>query len=285
MKPHSIVARRCPNQLGLTAGAHDIDGDANPACILYELLTDDRWGMRMAPALINTASFVAVGDALAAEGFGLSLQQTDQTDPEKIINEVLRHIDGVIYPDPTTGLVSMALIRDDYDPESLVELDDDAIIDMEEFGRARSDELTNKLMLRYVDRDQEYDEKVATAIDLAGVASLGRVVTQDVSFLGISNAALAQRVAARELKGLAYPFASVRLKVNRKAWRLRPGSPFKFSFAPLGVEGMVCRVVRMSLGPITDGVIRIEAVEDAFGADWTAYSPPAPSQWVYPLQP
>ena len=41
----------------------------------------------------------------------------------------------------------------------------------------------------------------------------------------------------------------------------------------------------MSLGPITDGVIRIEAVEDAFGVDWTAYSPPAPSQWVYPLQP
>jgi len=47
MRPHAMVARRCPNQLGLTGGGHDIDGDANPACLIYELLTDDRWGIRL----------------------------------------------------------------------------------------------------------------------------------------------------------------------------------------------------------------------------------------------
>ena len=47
---------------------------------------------------------------------------------------------------------------------------------------------------------------------------------------------------------------------------------------------MLHRVMRISLGPITDGAIRIEAIEDAFGVDWTAYSPPAPSGWVWPLE-
>jgi hypothetical protein len=283
LKNHAIVARRCPNQLGLTGGAHDIGGDANAACMIYELLTDTRWGMHIPPALIDAASFRGAGEALAADGFGLSMQQNDQTDPEKIISEILRHIDGVIYADPSTGLVTLSLIRDDYDIDELIEIDDDAIIALEEFARASADGFANKIMLHYTDRDQQYQDKVALAVDLAGVQTLGGVVPQDMSFLGISNAALAQRVAARELKGVAYPFASIRLKVNRKAWSLRPGSPFKFSYAPLGIEGMVCRVVRMSLGPITDGVIRIEAVEDAFGVDWTAYSPPAPSQWVYPM--
>ncbi len=283
MKPHALVARRCPNQLGLTDGRHDIDGDANPACLVYELLTDDRWGIRLPPELIDVVAFRAVGDALAAEGFGLSFQQTDQTDAEEIIQEVCRHVDGLVDKDPATGLITMALIRGDYDPQALTEIDDDSILELEEFARPGPDTLANKVLVKYVDRDQHYEQKIAMALDLAGVQARGAVIPQDVSFLGISNAELAQQVAARELKGVAYPFASVRLRVNRKAWALRPGSPFRFSHAPLGIDGMVCRVVRMSLGPITDGAIRIEAIEDAFGVDWTAYSPPAPSGWVWPL--
>lgn len=285
IKPHSMVARRCPNQLGLTEGRHVIDGDANPSCMLYELLTDQVWGLGIPESLVNQASFQSAGNALALEDFGLSMQLTTQTDAEVAINEILRHIDGVIYPDHSTGLITLALIRNDYDVDELVEISDDDVLELEEFDRTRREALANKILLRYIDREQDYQEKVATALDLAGVQSLGGVVPQDMSFLGISKAALAQRVAARELKAVAYQFASIRLKVNRKAWAFRPGQPFVFSSSELGISRMVCRVVRVGFGSLTDGAIRLEAVEDAFGVDWTAYSPPAPSQWVFPLEP
>ncbi len=284
MKPHGMVARRCPNPLGLTGGAHDIDGNANPACMLYELLTDDTWGLRYDPALVNAASFVSAANTLTAEGFGLSMVQLSQTDGRSIANDILRHVDGLLYSDRATGLISMGLIRDDYDPEEIVQLDDDAIIELESFSRPSVTALPNKILLSYVDRDQHFVEKVASAIDLAGVQSRGKIISQDLRFPGIDHAELAQRVAERELKAASYPFAGLSLKVNRAAWSLRPGSVFRLSYAPLGISRMVCRVVKIAYGTIADGAIRIEAIEDAFGVDWTAYSPPAPSGWVWPLE-
>lgn len=284
LKPHAIVARRCPNQLGLTGDRHNIDGDANPACMVYELLTDDRWGIGLPASMIDIDALRTVGSTLYAEGFGLSMRQMGTTDGRKIIDEICRHVDAVVGPDLTTGLITMTLIRDDYDPDDLVEIDDDSILELVEFSRPDADSLANRVAVTYTDRDQQYQEKVALAVDLAGVQSLGGIVSQDMSFPGISNAALAQKVAARELKTVSYPFAALRIKVNRAGWSLRPGRPFKFSSSRLGISGMVCRVTRISFGAITDGAISIEATEDAFGVSWTAYSPPAASQWTEPIE-
>ena len=176
------------------------------------------------------------------------------------------------------------MIRGNYDPDAILEIDDDCILELESLSRPNPDGLANKILLKYVDREQHYQEKVAIALDLAGVQARDAVIAQDVSFLGIDNAALAQRLAARELKGIAYPFAGLAFKANRRAWALRPGSAFRFSNAPLGISGMVCRVARVAFGAIHDGAIRIEAVEDAFGVYSTAYSPPAASGWVWPLE-
>jgi len=280
IKPHSLVLSRWPNQLGLEDDKHKIGLDLNPAAMLYEVLIDQVWGLGVPAAQIDIASFIAAGDTLHGEGFGLSFQHGDTTDGEVIVKEVLRHIDGVLVPHETTGLLTLRLIRDDYDPETLLELGDDEIVELEEFFRPGPEGLANKILLTYIDAAQHYKKKTAIAVDTAGVQSLGGVIPQDVNFLGISNATLAQTIAARELKAAAHPFAALRLTVNRTAYALRPGSAFKFSRAALGISGMICRVVSIGFGPLTDGLIRIEAVEDAFGVDWTAYTPPAPSGWA-----
>ena len=280
VKPHGLVLSRWPNQLGLGDDKHKIGDDLNPAVMLYEVLRDEIWGLGIPAAMIDTDSFSLAGETLYAESFGLSFQQTAQTDGEQIVHEILRHIDGVLVPHETTGLLTLRLIRDDYDLEELLEIDDDAIVELEDFFRPGPDGLANKIMLKYIDSAQNYDEKIAQAVDLAGVQALGGVVAQDVSFFGISKAELAQTIAARELKAAAYPFAAIRLTVTRKAHALRPGDPFLFSRAALGISGMVCRVVSVGFGPITDGLIRLEAVEDAFGINWTAYTPPATSGWA-----
>lgn len=287
LKPHAAVLRRTPNTLNLPDGQHNIDGDANPACILHEIMTNEVWGLgtTLLPWMIDVEAFQAAGATLASEGLGLSLQSDSHTDAEEIIKEVLRHIDGVITTDATTGLVTLKLIRNDYDPDTILHLDDNDILELEEFTRPGLDTLSNRVIVRFLDKQRNHVRKPAIEENLALIHQRQGVYPQDLDFLGIRKAEIAQQIAARELKYVSHPFAAIKFSANRRAWRLRPGDPFKFSYSPLGIDGMVCRVVNVSHGPVEDGKIRLEVAEDAFGVDWTTYNPPASSKWEYPIPP
>lgn len=282
MKPHAYVVRRCPNQLGVTSGHQNIGGDANPACMIYEALTDPRWGLGISPGLIDVATFRAVGEVLWTESFGLSLKLTDQNEGRAVIEDICQHIDGLVFTDPSTGLLTIVLARGDYDPLDLPLLAHPDVLSCE-FSRPTFEATRNTVKISYTDRADDFVEKQASAQDLANIqAQSGVVALEELEFLGISNAALAQRVAARELKTRSYPLAPINLTVNRKAWGLKPGSPFRLTWPPLGIAGMPCRVNRISSGTLLEGQITIEAVEDIFAVTWTGYAPVPSTAWVDP---
>ena len=89
-------------------------------------------------------------------------------------------------------------------------------------------------------------------------------------------------MAARSLAALAYPLATITVEADRSAWAFRPGAVFKLVWDPLGITGMVCRVVRVGTGRLDSGKIEIEAMEDVFAVDWTGYSTPPDSGWQDP---
>src|SRR6185295_9411339 len=92
-----------------------------------------------------------------------------------------------------------------------------------------------------------------------------------------------QKQAAQVLKTESYPKAVVEFDISRIAWNLREGDPFKLSWGPEGIVGMVCRVTRVGLGELVKGEIHVNAVKDIFGVGWTAYTPPSPTGWVDPI--
>ena len=81
------------------------------------------------------------------------------------------------------------------------------------------------------------------------------------------------------------PLVRASLVVNRAAWAFRPGDVFKWSWPRYGITRMVCRILSVRIGPVTDSKIRLDVMQDAFATDWTAYSPPSPSAWIWPLLP
>ncbi|HPF35434.1 MAG TPA: hypothetical protein PLH84_08430, partial [Candidatus Krumholzibacteria bacterium] len=121
IKAVSFVVRRCPNGLGLSDGAHNIDGDANPAAMIYDILISppSENGLGLPVGFLDVDAFRSVGQTLADEGLGLSMLQDRGTTAKDLVLEILRHIDGVIYVEPTTGLLTIRLIRSDYDPETI----------------------------------------------------------------------------------------------------------------------------------------------------------------------
>ncbi|BCB28231.1 hypothetical protein SKTS_31170 [Sulfurimicrobium lacus] len=281
IKPWSIEARRIPAPAALGSGY--INGDANPAHIIYECLNNATWGLGYAASEIDASSFQTAANTLASEQYGLSLLWDREQPLEEFIAEILRHIDGTLYVHPRTGKFVLKLARADYNVSSLLVLDASNIIELESFSRPSESELVNQITVRYRDRSTDKDAAI-TVHDLAALELAGGVVSSaTVDYPGISNGSLASRVALGDLKQLSAPLAKATLIANRQASNLNIGDVFKFTWPELGITQLVMRVVRVSYGTLTDGRVRIECVEDIFGLPSASYVSPTPTSWVSPL--
>ncbi|QXP89153.1 phage tail protein [Methylococcus capsulatus] len=279
IKPWSVRAKRVPRQW--YAAKAEISGDANPAHIVRECLTNGEWGMGYPTSDIDDASFTAAADALHAEGFGLSLLWNKEETIEDFILSVLRHVDGLLYVHPRTGLFTLKLARADYTLSSLPIFDPGNILRIEEFTRPSWGEITNQVTVVYRDGTTDKDGSV-TVQDIAAVQLNGGVVATTVNYPGISRAELANRVAMRELKQLVSPLAKCTFVANRQASGLNIGDVVKLSWPPYGIDQMVMRVARIAYGELANGAVRVECVQDIFGLPQSVYSAPPPSGWTEP---
>lgn len=279
IKPWSVRAKRVPRQW--YAAKAEISGDANPAHIVRECLTNGEWGMGYPTSDIDDASFMAAADTLHAEGFGLSLLWNKEETIEDFILSVLRHVDGLLYVHPRTGLFTLKLARADYTLSSLPTFDPGNILRIEEFTRPSWGEITNQVTVVYRDGATDKDGSV-TVQDIAAVQLNGGVVATTVNYPGISRAELANRVAMRELKQLSSSLAKCTFVANRQASGLNIGDVVKLSWPPYGIDQMVMRVARITYGELANGAVRVECVQDIFGLPQSVYSAPPPSGWTEP---
>jgi len=281
-KPWSVEAKRLPKAPAL-GYAGDINGDANPAHMIYECLNNATWGLGYADSEIDSPSFQTAAGALASEQFGLSLLWDREQALEEFIAEILRHIDGTLYVHPRSGKFVLKLARADYSVAGLLGLDAANILELESFSRPAESELVNQVTVRYHDRSTDKDAAI-TVHDLAALELAGGVVSSvTADYPGIGNGGLASRVALGDLKQLSVPLAKATLIANRQAAALNIGDVFKFTWPELGIAQLVMRVVRLSYGTLTDGRVRIECVEDIFGLPAASYVTPTPTSWVSPL--
>ena len=147
LSPLSFVVRCLPNHLDIRY--HDINGDANPIEMLFELLTNDRWGMGLLQEKINRSEFIQAAKTLHKEQFGMSLLWDNEKKIEDMIDEILRHVDGVLFEDMKDGRFVLKLARDDYNPESVPEFNPSNIIKLSQFSRSAWDETTNEVKITY----------------------------------------------------------------------------------------------------------------------------------------
>ena len=284
--PISIVARRCPNPLGLTGGRHNINGDANIACAVYEVMTNNLWGMKIPEDKIDKDSFIACGNTLAEEGVGISMLVQTAMLGRDLVAEMLRHADGVVYADPVTGLYTMTLARE-IPPDELDDLlviDDSNILpDTFEFSRSSWEMTKNTIIVNYTDR-ATFDVKPVQYQDLANIDVRGGMIdAEEFSYLGLSNATAAMNTAARVSKMKASPLVSAKMSLNRIGYQLRPGSAFWLRKPNRGLANVLMRVIEINYGTLDDPAIKITAMEDIFSVNAVAYVPPDPGGWTPPV--
>lgn len=256
-------------------------GDMNPAHIVRECLTDPDWGMGYPESDIDDDSFAAAADTLHAEGMGMSLLWDRQTEIQDFIKEVVKHIDAALYVDRTTGKFRLTLIRDDYDENDLLVLDESNVEKVEGFTRRTPAEMINEVTVKYWNA-QTRSEATVTAQDIALAQMQGAAIGTTVNYPGFTSSELAARAAFRDLRTLSSPLASCTIYANRDAALLNIGGVFKLDWPDLDIEGLVLRVTSIAFGSGRSNKVRVTCTEDVFSTPVTPIVSPGEVEWDDP---
>ena len=254
--------------------------DMNPAHIIHECLTDTSYGMGTPVAALDDAAFTAAADTLFDESFGMSLLWTRQSSIQDFIQEILDHIQGVLYVDPATGLLTLSLIRGDYDEGTLDVLDPDNA-DLTNFSRKLWGDIVNEIIVTWTNPENEQEETI-TVQDDSSIATQGGIVSDSRNYYGVRNAQLAMDLAMRDLRSAGQPLASCEAEVDRSQWALRPASVIKLTWPEYGLSELVMRVQSVDYGKPGEPMIKLLLMEDVYGLDIGSYDAPPSSEWVDP---
>lgn len=259
----------------------------NPAHVIYECMTNRLWGRGLPRELIDENSFVDSANTLFTENFGVCFKWSRQDTVEAFVQIVLDHIGAVLFTSRSTGEVNLRLIRGDYTVSALPVLSHDTgLLAITEDELAMPDSLVNEIIVDYID-PFDGEKRQTRAQNLALINSVGSIVSKSISYPGIPTAALANRVAQRDLKVHSTPLRKMRLEVSRAAWDVVPGDVLVLSDLSRGIEQLVIRVLTTS--DKQDSVIELTAVQDVFGLPASSYAsqPPAtarPPQYPVPAR-
>lgn len=276
----AFVLESYTNALGLPDNGTCNGGkDMNVAEAIYQIMVDPWRGLSIDTGDIDIPTLISVGLVLHAEQNGCSVLVTSESDGKRLITELLRQIDGIMYQDPDTGKVTISLIRNDYVINDLPMFDENDILEVKSFTRTSWDEVQAQVKVTFPQRESE-SEAVAISQDMAVVATIGRLRSVTLGFPFVYDPTLANAIASRERSQRSVPLFRATLEVNRNANSLRPSQPFRFSWPDYGIIDLVMRVQRFDLGSLTKGKIVIEAIQDRFALSDVVFANPQASSWA-----
>ncbi len=262
--------RSCPmyscvvKRTNLLAGwsNYDINGDANPAHVIYFIMTEM---LGISTAMMNTSAFQAVGDVLYTEGLGMSFVMSSEQEAQNWIKEIQRHIDGVVYLNPSDGLFTIKLIRDDYtigDCPIINESNSKKV----ELSRKGWEDTVSRITIKYTERST-FKENTITKVNTAARINLGYIRADSLNFMGLSNNAAAMQVMNRLLKKQSYPLATLKYTISSQDFVPLPGDVHNFSNANLtpAISNMAVRVMNVTGFRDNEQEITVEGLEDIFG--------------------
>lgn len=253
-----------------------VDTDINPAHIIRDVLTNTRYGLGVPEIKIDDVAFTKMADTLYSENLGVSILWDGSSAIEDFLNTICAHICATMpYVDSESGLWTCKLLRDDYDVNALISLNEYNVIKCSEFTRKTMVDLINTVTVNYWDRETG-DTGTVTVDNTARIAQQGKVIAQQVDYNGFTNAEVASRVALRDLKTLSTPLASATLDVKEIAGGLKVGDCFKWSWSDYGLNNAIMRVSSIKRSGVLTNYVTIECIEDSYSMPMQSVLPYVP---------
>ncbi len=253
----------------------------NPAHIIYQSLTDTRWGYGAQPAqILDPANMLALAQLMVEEELGLCLAWRTGVGIGQWLTQICEHI-GAGWGEDHLGRIIITPYRGAYDVNELPLLDESNILAVEEFSEPQVDGGVNEVTVVGQNPDTG-KEIVRTYNNLAAIQAQGRVVAEKRQLPGLWNEALVARVAARECHALTSYTRRGKISVKASAGPFVRGEVRAFSWARLGIERMPVRIEDIDEGDATDTRVHLTVLQDVAGMAQTSYLGSTTSGWTPP---
>lgn len=255
----------------------------NPAHIVYECLTNRFWGRGLDRAKIDDVTFLKAAQTLHSEGFGLCLKWNQQTTIQAFIQSVLDTIGATLYTDRATGKLALSLMRADYVFADLPVFDtSNGLLSITEATVASPSNQVSECIVTYRDPVTDKDRKVKAVNIAASMVNPGAAnqVTRD--YKGVPTVELALRLAQRDLRMSSTTLRRIGIVLDRRGWAINPGDVIRVRDLARNIPDTAFRVGRYEDGTLTNGQIKITAVQDVFSLPATSFVGSTQNNWQSP---
>lgn len=227
--------------------------------VIYDVLTNKRYGAGIDPLDLDQATFEAAAATTIDEGLLHSPMLESQQQLSAFVAEQLQFIDAVLYEQG--GKLKLQIVRKAA-TDSLDVLDESDLLEEPQINPSNFEDTWNQTIVTFTDAENKWERASVAYEDPANAVIVGQTVTKTFDLPAITSQEVALKAATRLgiRGGLPSLFWDIILKPSWKT--LLPGDRFKLSYAKLGIEERVVRVRSVTRGGPNSPDIRLTVQEE-----------------------
>lgn len=237
---------------------------ANPAAVIYEILTNKFWGRGISSDLLDEASFIRCSQFFRTKNIGISLTLDAPEKLTSVLDSIRQQLKIIL--SWNGGQWKMRCLLDPSQvAESIQTLTSDEIDELR-VTRPMWTATVNDLRAEYNSSEKLYKADVIHVQNQANLELAGRTNTMTISLRAFSDWNAASRQAVRMLMEASYPAASVSFMMNRFRSRLEIGDTFRIVWREWGSDAVTGYFTALKIEPQgkDDDRIKVMALEDSF---------------------
>lgn len=246
--------------------------DANPADVVEDLITNERYG---ASPSLNMADLSEFRRYCTATGLFISPALTEQREAYEIINEIVEAVNCAVVPSPdglkirSYGDSAVTGNGVTFTPNltPVYHLTDDDFIGDDQpvrVRRSRDTDAYNHCQLEYVNRFNQYNTETVEAKDQANIEMFGLRTEDAVKLDFFCEPKIARHAVQLRLQRLLYVRNEYEFDLGWKYCRLEPMDIVTITDESLGLNQFPVRITRVEEDE--EGVLSITAEELAVGS-------------------
>ena len=197
--------------------------DANPAAVLWEVMTNTLWGKGMSADILNEEDFKAASNYYAEQRLGVSIALGGQSNLSDFVGKLQEIFGLALWWDREQLRCRVLWDRETAYDITRKRITSEDMLEAPEFVRPSMVYGSNELKLTFRNRRNNFADEVVSVMDLASAEQTGTVRSKRLDAKMIGTRRSAEILAHRLLRVSAYPAAVMQIVVNRNFAGLDPG--------------------------------------------------------------
>jgi hypothetical protein len=276
VKAYAIEASSYHNT-GQLATFGRVGYDMNIINAIYLLLVQKFGALGFDSSKIDMQSFIDAQYVCHTESNGCSFVLDAQRSGDEYLLELLKQADAAVDEDPVDGKVKIKLVRADFDPATLPEINRSNASKLLSFAAGGWTDVINRVRLQFTDRQVKlpdpsdpfgpaivtgYPEGSVLVSNQGNSAATGFEEEALVEMRYVHERALAKAMAHRELAARSRPMMKFRAMCGRWARNLMRGYPIRVTWTNPDVAGLIFRVANVERGTLSDSEVAVDLIQD-----------------------